>query len=101
MRWNQGKRVSDTGARSGRILRGIGQINDGLRLRVFQDQPKGSAGAIQGRFEILDVGNNKHVPSLLQLLGAKTDAEEVLTVLRRNSPMRVSVVNANILTVEA
>jgi hypothetical protein len=41
------------------------------------------------------------VPSLLQLLGAKTDAEEVLTVLRRNSPMCVSFVNANILTVEA
>jgi hypothetical protein len=102
MRLNQDsrKRVSDTGARNGCILRGFVPHNEGLRLRLLQDQPKGVTGPIQGRFDILDVGNNKHATSLLQLLGATTDAEEVLLLLRRSSPACVSVVNANILTVE-
>ena len=94
------KRVTDTGARSGCILRGIVPQNDGLRLRVLEDQPKGEAGPVKARFQILDVGNNKHASSLLELLGATTDAEEVVTVRRRSYPACVSVVNANILTVE-
>jgi hypothetical protein len=94
------KCVSKTGARSGCILRGIVQHNEGLRLRVLHDQPRGVAGAIRGHFEIIDVGNNKHSNLLLQFLGATTDAEQVIAVLRRTSPACVNVVNANILTVE-
>jgi hypothetical protein len=66
----------------------------------LQDQPKGTTGPIQGRFEILDVGNNKHADSLLELVGRTTDAEALITVLRRTYPTCVSVVNANSLTVE-
>jgi hypothetical protein len=42
-------------------------------------------GPVRGRFEILDVGNNKHTISLMRLLGVTTDAEEVLTLLRRKA----------------
>jgi hypothetical protein len=97
---NSPKRVSDTGARSGCILRGVVPHNEGIRLRIMQDQSKGTTGPIQGRFEILDVGNNKHANSLLELVGRTTDAEAVLTILRRTYASCVSVVNANILTVE-
>jgi hypothetical protein len=93
-------RVNNTGARSGCILRGVASQNEGLRLRVLQDQPKGEGGPIKGRFEILDVGDNKHSDSLQELLGATTDAEEVITVIRRAHPGCVSVVNANLLMVE-
>jgi hypothetical protein len=66
----------------------------------LQDHPKGATGPIQGRFEILNVGNNKHADSLLELVGRTTDAEVLITVLRRTYPTRVSVVNASSLTVE-
>ena len=92
------KRVTDTGAPSGSILRGLVPHNEGLRLRVLQEQPRGATGPIQGRIEIIDVGNNKHSNSLSQLLGVTTDAQEVLTILRQASPACVNVVNANILT---
>jgi hypothetical protein len=94
------KRVTDTGAASGSILRGLALHNEGLRLRVLQDQPNGEPGPLQGRFQILDVGNNKHSISLMQFLGVTTDAQELVTVLRRSYPACVNVVNANILTVE-
>jgi hypothetical protein len=102
MRLNQDsrKRVSDTGARCGCILRGFVPHNEGLRLRLLQEQPRGVAGPLQGPFEIIDVGNNKHSNSLLQFLGATTDAEELIIVLRRSYPACVNVVNANILAVE-
>ena len=49
---------------------------------------------------LVDVGDNKHSPFLERLLGRTTDAEEVLRVIRQGSAACVSVVNANILTVE-
>ena len=91
-------RVSDTGARGGAILVGVVPQNDGLRLRVLQDQPKGGGGPIKGRFQILDAGDNKHSDSLRELLGATTDAEEVVTIIRRTHPSCVNILNANILT---
>jgi hypothetical protein len=36
----------------------------------------------------------------MQFLGVTTDAQELVTVLRRSHPACVNVVNANILTVE-
>jgi hypothetical protein len=92
--------VSNTGARGGSVLRGLVLHNHGLRLRVLQDQCKGQEGPLRGHFEILDVGDNKHATSLLQFVGATTDAQEIITVLRLTSPACVNVVNANILTVE-
>jgi hypothetical protein len=100
MNGNSRKRVSGAGARSGCILRGVVPHNEGIRLRILQDQPKGTTGPIQGRFEILNVGNNKHANSLLELVGRTTDAKEVVNVLRGTYPKCVSVVNANSLTVE-
>jgi hypothetical protein len=92
--------VDKIGAKTGCILRGAVRHNKGLRLRIFQDQTRGPGGALLGRFEILDVGDNKHSPLLKRLLGGPTDAEEVLRIIRQGSAACVNVVNANILSVE-
>jgi hypothetical protein len=96
----QSKRVSDSGAQGGCILTGAAPHNVGLRVKVFRDQPKGDGGPIKGQFQILDAGTNKHSDSLQRLLGLMTDADEVIAIIRRAFPGCVSVVNANILTVE-
>jgi hypothetical protein len=92
--------VDKIGAEAGCILRGAVRQNKGLRLRIFQNQTRSPGGPIRGRFEILDVGDNKHSPFLRGLLGAPTDAEEVLRIIRQESAACVSLVNANILTIE-
>jgi len=88
------------GASAGSVLRGSGLNNRGLRLQVLQEQTRGHGGGIKGNFVILDAGDNKHSPSLEALLGRVTDADEVLRVIRQESPGCVSVANANILAVE-
>jgi hypothetical protein len=92
--------ISNRGAESGCILRGAARSNQGLRLQISQGQAKGSGGPIRGRFQILDVGDNMHSAALEHLLGAATDAEQVVQIIRRGHPGCVSVVNANILVVE-
>ena len=92
--------VDKIGAKSGCVLRGAVRQNKGLCLRIFRDQTRGPGGAVQGMFEILDVGDNKHAPLLERLLGRPTDAEEVLRIIRQGSAACVNVVNANILSVE-
>jgi hypothetical protein len=92
--------VCDQGAAAGCVLCGTGLHNQGLRLRISQDQAKGHGGPITGSFRILDVGDNKHSPLLATLLHRATDATEVLATIRRQHPACVSVVNANILAVK-
>jgi hypothetical protein len=92
--------VDKTGASRGCILCGSAPHNKGLRLRIVQSQARGHGGALQGSFEIIDVGDNKHSPFLEALLGKPTDAAEVLRIIRQENTMCVSVVNANSLTVE-
>ncbi|SRR6266851_3937067 len=92
--------VSQTGAKTGRVLGGATQSNRGLRLLILQDQSRGTGGPISGRFHILNAGDNKHADSLSTLLGRATDAEEVIRTIRREHPQCVNVVNANILIVE-
>jgi hypothetical protein len=92
--------VHDSGAAAGSVLRGTVPNNQGLRLRVLQDQQRGRAGPLLGRFVLLDAGDNKHADALEALLHRETDAAEVLAALRRHRPGCVSVANANILTVE-
>jgi hypothetical protein len=92
--------VSQTGAKTGRVLGGATQSNKGLRLRILQDQSRGTGGPISGRFHILSVGDNQHSDSLETLLGQATDAEEVIRTIRQEHPQCVNVVNANILIVE-
>jgi hypothetical protein len=100
MHFTERNRVSDTGAARDSILVGVAPHNEGLRLRILEDQPKGDGGPIKGWLCILDVGDNKHSESLRQLLGRTTDAQEVITIIRAVHPSCVNVVNANILTVE-
>jgi hypothetical protein len=100
MHFTERNRVSDTGAAKNSILVGVAPHNEGLRLKILQDQPKGDGGPIKGWLEILDVGDNKHSESLRRLLGRTTDAGEVITLIRTAHPSCVNVVNANILTVE-
>jgi hypothetical protein len=92
--------VNKSGAAAGSVLRGASVCNQGLRLRVCQDQPRGHDGAVRGEFVILDVGDNKHADALSELAGRVTDAAEVAAVLRRQFPGCVNVANADILVVE-
>jgi hypothetical protein len=90
-------RVSVCGAPAGAVLRGSSVSNQGLLVKILQEQTKGNDGGIKGSFLILDEGNNKHSPVLRGLLRRMTNAEEVLGLIRREHPGCVSVVNANIL----
>jgi hypothetical protein len=81
-------------------LCGSARNNQGLRLRVLHEQRPGGGGALQGDFVILDVGDNKHSPSLGALLQRVTNAAEVLAVIRRGHPACVHVANASTLVVE-
>jgi hypothetical protein len=95
-----GLTVKVSGAAAGSVLRGVVPNNQGLRLRLLQDQPRGLDGPLHGRFILLDTGENRHSSTLGPLLHTETDAAEVLAVLRRQSPACVSVVNTNILAAE-
>ncbi len=90
----------DQGARAGSVLRGAGLNNQGLRLRVLQEQARGNGGGIKGGFVILDEGDNMHSQSLRALLQRVTDAEEVVGVIRQHHAGCVNVANASILVVE-
>jgi hypothetical protein len=92
--------VNASGAEAGRVLRGAGPNNSGLRLQVAEAQRPGKDGAITGGFVILDAGDNKHADALAALLHRPTDAEEVLAVIRRHHAACVNVVNTNLLVVE-
>jgi hypothetical protein len=92
--------VSKSGAAAGSVLCGAAANNQGLRLRVLQDQRKGQDGPLTGQFVILDVGQNMHSASLAALLGKVTDAAEVLAAIRRNHRGCVSVANARVLCLE-
>ncbi len=92
--------VARDGASAGRILCGCGGNNQGLRLRILQDQEKGNGGPIVGDFVILEVGDNRHASVLAELLLRTTNAEEVLRLIRSQHRACVSVVNGNILSPE-
>ncbi|HZU36665.1 MAG TPA: hypothetical protein VFA18_12180 [Gemmataceae bacterium] len=94
------KNVSKTGAPAGTVLTGIIRSNAGLRIRVFEPQPRGEWGPLRGTFEILDAGDNMHTETLGPLVGQRLDAERLLAIIRRAHPMCVNVVNATILMVE-
>lgn len=92
--------VEACGAAAGSVVRGKVPNNQGVRIRVLCEQPKGHSGALRGAFVILDAGDNKHTRALLPLLGRETDAAEVQRVNRRDFPSCVSIANANILVPE-
>src|SRR5437899_1817643 len=49
------KRLERSGAKAGAVLSGVAAHNQGLRVKLLQDQPSGGLGPIEGPFEILDV----------------------------------------------
>jgi hypothetical protein len=85
--------ASTDGAAAGAVLRGCAGNNEGLRIRVLEDQPRGASGPVRGPFIILDAGDNRHTASLEALLHRPTDAAEVLRAIRRARQACVSVVN--------
>lgn len=93
-------KVSNSGAAAGLVLRGYSPSNQGLRLRIDEEQKRGQSGPITGTFVILDVGDNMHSDSLVRLLQRRTTAEEVRDVIRKDHPGCVNVSNANILSIE-
>lgn len=92
--------VQISGAPAGRVLRGYGAHNRGVRLRVLQEQQPGRVGPVAGRFVLLDAGNNVNSSALAALAGRETDAAEVLAAARRLRPSCVSVANAAALALE-
>lgn len=92
--------VQGSGAAAGSILRGIAPNNQGLRLRVLEEQTREKDGPIIGSFTILDSGDNMHSGLLDALLTQVTNAEEVLRIIRGERPGCVSVVNTNVLALE-
>src|SRR4051812_25321723 len=92
--------VSKRGAPAEAILRGSGISNQGLRVRVLQEQPKGKDGPIEGPFVILDVGKNRHSQALAPLVNQVTDSQTVLQIIRKEHPACVNAVNANILVLD-
>jgi hypothetical protein len=92
--------VEQSGAGAGSILLGSGLNNQGLRLRVLQEQAKGRGGAVTGGFVILDVGNNTFSQSLKSLLDKETNAEKVMDVLRRRHAGCGNIANTNVLVLE-
>ena len=92
--------LNTCGASAGSVLCGSGLNNQGLRLQVSQEQPRGNEGAINGGFVILDVGTNMHSQSLNALLNRMTDGAEVLSVIRQQHAGCVNIANANILVLE-
>jgi len=94
------KRLERSGAKAGTVLSGVAAHNQGLRVKLLQDQPSGGLGPIEGPFEILEAGDNKHFAALSALRGKVTDAQEVLQVIRATHPGCVSVVNLRGLDLE-
>jgi hypothetical protein len=92
--------VCRTGAKTGCVLGGAAKNNRGLRLRIMQDQPRGSDGPLVGAFHILDVGDNKYSACLEALVGRATDADQVARTIRQASPQCVNIVNSNLLVAE-
>jgi len=101
MRNRKNKLVNRQGARAGTVLYGTGLSNQGLRLLILEDQERGRDGPLNGRFILLDTGENMHSDSLQELVNQETDADKVLRVIRQDRPACVNVVNRNILIPEA
>jgi hypothetical protein len=98
--WTNPLSVSNRGAVAGSILCGSGLSNRGVRLQVLQEQAQGADGPLQGKFVILDAGDNPYSVSLWALLDRETDAAEVMAVLRQEHAGYVNVVNAGILVLD-
>src|SRR5947209_7779476 len=94
------RRVSASGAPAGAILCGCGLSNQGVRIRVLRQQPKGDGGPLQGPLILLDAGDNLHSEFLKPLLNKLTDAWEILRIIRQRHPGRLNIANARILAVE-
>jgi hypothetical protein len=61
--------VKSTGAPARTILQGAFNFNEGLRVRVHEQQPPGWGGRIVGEFELLDAGTGKYAPYLKGFVG--------------------------------
>jgi hypothetical protein len=87
-------------AAAGSMLVGSGLNNQGLRLRVLDEQARGQGGAVTAGFVILDVGDNTFSESLKSLLHKETDAQKVMDILGRRQAGCAKVANKNILALE-
>ena len=92
--------VGRLGAEANALLRGTGDHNRGLVIRVTQPQARGHEGPIQGNFVILEAGDNRHSDTLSGMLNRETNAQEILKLIRSKHPACVNVVNANSLTTD-
>ena len=58
-----------TGAKSGDILKGCGDKNCGLRIKVESPQHVGNGGRVKGRFQLVSAGTGEYSDSLKEYEG--------------------------------
>src|SRR5690242_15701996 len=100
-------RVKSTGADAGSILVGIQDDNWALCVRVFEQQPVGRGGRLEGPIEILRAGGD-YSQYLVGLVGQHSSVDEVIRQvnemekLQGKVPKCTHILNANALaTVES
>src|SRR5207249_6890418 len=87
-----------TGAPAGSVLYGAKAHNARFCIRTTEEQQPGCQGPIHGVFDIVDAGTNTHSAAVSGLVGSTTNADELLAVIRADSPNCVNMVNVNALS---
>jgi hypothetical protein len=96
--------VKGTGAAAGSILTGSEAVNQGLRLRIYDEQPPGHGGRIQGQFDLLDAGSGPYAHYLTDVVGQTFEAaSDLIELVARHAGAEQCrhILNANLLVVEA
>lgn len=92
--------VKETGAPSNSFLVGIKQHNYGIRIQIFQAQPR-RIGRIQGPFRLVDAGNGDYVSAFEPYVGQQfKSAAEMIDAAQKFIPYASHFLNANCLKVE-
>lgn len=80
MPYDKSHTVQFTGCPANSLLEGAFDSNQGMLIRVIEEQPPSPnyAGKINGRFELLKAGNGKYSGFLTKLEGQEFSANELV-----------------------
>jgi hypothetical protein len=96
--------VKVTGATAGAILVGSEAVNQGLCIRIHNDQPPDHGGRIGGPFDLLDAGTGPYAHYLADVVGHTFQTTNELIDLVAHHPGAEQckhILNANLLTIGA
>lgn len=92
--------VKATGAPSNSILLGIKNYNYGIRIQIFQAQPR-RGGRIQGAFRLLEAGSGEYVRAFEPYVGQEfKSAAEMIDAAQKYISHATHFLNGNSLKVE-